>query len=78
MEVHSETLDEKLEKLRSIFSMSCSPCLDDPKILALIDPSIKFPSNELLDDVCSFLFSKIYFPIKILILRMYYMLLINH
>lgn len=60
MEVRSEMLDEKLEKLRSIFSMSCPPCLDDPKILTLIDPSIKFPSNELLDNVCSFLLSKIY------------------
>lgn len=68
MEVHSETLDEKLEKLRNIFSMtemSCSPCVDDPKILTLIDSSVELPSNELLDDVCSFLISKIYFSIII-------------
>lgn len=62
MEVHSETLDETLEKLRSMFStteMSYSPCLllDDPKILALIDPNVKLSSKEILDEVCPFLFS---------------------
>lgn len=68
---HSETLDEKLKKLRNIFpttdDMSCSPCVDDPKNLTLIDSSVELPSHELLDDVCSFLISKIYFSIIIFI-----------
>lgn len=69
-EDHSETLDEKLKKLRNTFpttDMSCSPCVDDPKILTLIDSSVELPSHELLDDVCSFLIRKIYFSIIIFI-----------
>ncbi|XP_036144321.1 LOW QUALITY PROTEIN: hydrocephalus-inducing protein [Monomorium pharaonis] len=54
IEVQSETLDETLEKLRNIFmstETSYPRCLDDPEILALIDPNLELPTKDLLDDI---------------------------
>ncbi|TGZ50588.1 hypothetical protein DBV15_08089 [Temnothorax longispinosus] len=54
MQIQPETLDETLEKLRSIFMSTTETslqCLDDPEILALIDPNLESPSKELLDDI---------------------------
>lgn len=50
MEIRSE--DETSEKL-SFTSMTEASlhCLDDPDVLALIDPNLESPSKELLDDV---------------------------
>lgn len=59
IKIRSETLDETLEKLRSVFmsktETSYLQCLDDPEILALIDPNLKPPTKELLDNVRFFL-----------------------
>lgn len=55
MKIQSETLDETLEKLRNIFisttETSYLQCLDDPEILALIDPKLESSTKELLDNV---------------------------
>lgn len=75
MEIQLETLDETLEKLRSIFmpttKTSYLQCLDDPEILALIDPKLEPSTKELLDDVRLFL-SKIY--LRQFLLYVYYRL----
>ncbi|XP_039306781.1 hydrocephalus-inducing protein homolog [Solenopsis invicta] len=55
IKVRSETLDETLEKLRNIFILTTETSylrhLDDPEILALIDPNFELPTKELLDDI---------------------------
>jgi len=55
IKIRSETLDETLEKLRSIFmsktETSYLQCLDDPEILTLVDSNSKPPTKGLLDDV---------------------------
>ncbi|KAG5334606.1 HYDIN protein, partial [Acromyrmex charruanus] len=52
MQIRSETLDETLEKIRSIFmSTTKTSYLDDPEILTHIDPNFEPLTKELLDDI---------------------------
>ncbi|KAG5323131.1 HYDIN protein, partial [Acromyrmex heyeri] len=56
MQIRSETLDETLEKIRSIFMSTTKTsylrCLDDPEILTYIDPNFEpLTKDEPLDDI---------------------------
>ncbi|KYN44368.1 Hydrocephalus-inducing protein [Trachymyrmex septentrionalis] len=55
MQIQSETLDETLEKLRSIFMSTIETsylrCLDDPEILTHIDSNFEPLTKEPLDDI---------------------------